>query len=303
MRILITGASGFLGRHLTARLSELGHDVTGASRATGFDVTDAAAVRSTITGLEPEAIYHLAGPSFVPDSKKDPRATFDIHVGGTVNVLEAARSLDTPPRVLLAATADAYRPDPERLPFDEDTPQSPENPYAAAKMAQEAIGVAWHATWGLPVVRVRLFNLIGPGQDERFVASSFGRQAAAIKLGIQEPVMEVGDLRVERDFVDWRDGIEGIRLALEKGTPGQVYNIASGRPRALREMLDLYFKAAGIAPEVVQPEHLARPGQALVRCGSARRLRTDTGWRIERSLEESLRAILEDWMERMGGGG
>jgi len=301
MRVLITGASGFLGTHLALHLSELGHDVTRASRRTGCDVTDPAAVASCVKASAPEAIYHLAGPSFVPDSKNDPAATFRAHVLGTVHVLEAARRLETPPRVLVAATADAYLPDAARLPFKEDTPQAPESPYAAAKMAQEAIGRAWHATWGLPVVMVRLFNLIGPGQDPRFVASSFGKQVAAIALGQAPPRIEVGDLRVSRDFGDWRDGIEGIRLALEKGRPGEVYNIASGRPRRLRELLDLYLRLARIEPEIVSPEHLARPGQAMVRYGDPSKLMSETGWAgAVTPLDESLAAILEDWKKRLG---
>lgn len=299
MRVLITGASGFLGRPLAARLAALGHEVTGASRATGLDVTDGAAIRELVHRVRPAFIYHLAGPSFVPDSKRDPHGTVAIHVGGAVNVMEAARSLDPMPRVLLAGTADAYRPDPARLPFDEETPQEPENPYAAAKVAQEAMGRAWFATWGLPVVRVRLFNLIGPGQDDRFVASSFARQAAAISLGKQASRMEVGDLRVQRDFVDWRDGLEAIRLACESGRPGEVYNVASGTPRKLQDLLDLYCRVAGVRPEIISPEHLARPGQALVRYGSAERLRRDTGWAPRHPIEETLAAILEWWTKKL----
>jgi GDP-4-dehydro-6-deoxy-D-mannose reductase len=301
--VLITGASGFLGRHFVDHLEGLGYTVHGVSRRTGLDVTDPAAVRQTLESVRPHFIYHLAGPSFVPQSKADPRGALDVHVGGTLNVLEAIRALGEPfPRILLSATADGYRPDPGRLPFDEDAPQSPENPYAAAKIAQEALGRAWHATWGLPVVVVRLFNLIGPGQDPRFVASSFGKQAAEIALGRAAPRIEVGDLNVARDFVDWRDGIEGIRLALEKGRPGEVYNVSSGRPRRLGELLAACLTETGIEPEIVSPEHLARPGQAMVRCGNPARLMRETGWAgAVRPLEDSVREIIEYWKGQLSG--
>lgn len=294
MRLLVTGGAGFLGRPLVRHLEAEGHEVTALSRATGLDVTDAAAVGAALDRVRPEVIYHLAGPAFVPDSKRDPLGFTRTHVEGTVHLLEAARRLPHPPRVLLTATADGYRPDPARLPFDEETPLEPENPYAAAKVAQEALGRAWWASWGLPVVRVRLFNLVGPGQDERFVASSFAKQAAEIALGRKPPRLEVGDLRVARDFLDWRDGIEALRIAAERGAPGQVYNICSGQPRPLRELLDFYLAEAGIAPEIVAPEHLARPGQAPVRYGDNRRLK-GLGWTPRHAFPETLRAIYDGW--------
>lgn len=299
--VLVTGATGFLGRHLIEHLDSRSELVVGESRRTGFDVTDGALVRSVIERLRPSRIYHLAGPSFVPASKADPTGTWNAHVMGTVNVLEAARRLDPMPRVLLAATADGYHPDPARLPFDESTPQDPENPYAAAKIAQETLGRAWFTTWDLPVVRVRLFNIIGPGQDPRFVASSFARQSVAIALGRQPPVIEVGDLEVARDFIDWRDGIEAMRLALEFGRPGEAYNVASGRPRPLRELLDICLREAGVSPAIVSPPHLARPGQAMVRFGDPRKLERETGWAgAKRPLEESLAAVVEYWRGELG---
>lgn len=296
MRILVTGSTGFLGRHLVERLAEFGHEVTGASRRTGMDIRDGVAVSALVRQVRPEVIYHLAGPSFVPDSRSDPAGTIEAHVGGTLHLLEAARGLDPMPRVLIAGTADGYRADPARLPFDEETPIEPENPYAAAKLAQEALGRAWWATWGLPVVRVRLFNAVGPGQGERFAASSFARQAAAIRLGMREPIIEVGDLGVARDFIDWRDVLDGFQRAAGSGAPGEVYNIASGRPTTLKALLDMILRVSGIEARVEQPAALARPGQALVRFGSAERLRAATGWAPAYPLEESVRAVYEWWL-------
>jgi GDP-4-dehydro-6-deoxy-D-mannose reductase len=226
---------------------------------------------------------------------------YAVHAGGTLNVLEAARRLDPKPRVLITSTGDAYRPDPARLPFDEDAPQAPENPYAAAKVAAEAMGRAWFVTYGLPVVRVRLFNVLGPGQDERFVASSFAMQVAAIALGRQAPRIEVGDLRVARDFVDYRDAVEAMRVAAEEAHPGEVYNVCSGAPRPIGDLLRYYLEKAGVAAEIVAPEHLARPGQAQVRYGSPARLEKDTAWRPQRRIEETLDQVFEWWVERLKG--
>jgi len=301
--VLVTGASGFIGRHLVAAQAALGHDVVGLSRREASETTSPGFIRAALEVHRPTAVYHLAGPAFVPDSRRDPEGFWDAHVNGTWHLLEAVRSLGEPyPRILLAGTADSYRPDPARLPFDEETPIEPENPYAAAKLAQEALGIGWHRTYGLPVVRVRLFNVIGPGQGERFVASNFAMQAARIALGLHPPRVETGDLRTARDFIDWRDAMEALELALTCGEPGEVYNVASGVARPIGDLLDHFRARVGLPIEIAQPESLVRPGQALARCGSAARLRERTGWAPRRPLSETLDAIYDDWYARLAGG-
>jgi GDP-4-dehydro-6-deoxy-D-mannose reductase len=295
MTTLLLGGTGFLGTHLAAHLEAEGHEVRVVSRRTGFDVTDAGAVRTVVGDPGVRAIVHLAGPAFVPDSKRDPAGTFATHAGGVLNVLEAARARPEPPRLLLLGTADSYRPDPSRLPFDEETPIEPENPYAAAKLAQEALAVAYGRTWGLPIVRLRLFNVIGPGQAAPFVASNFAMQAARVALKLQPPLIEVGDLRVARDFVDVRDAVVAMRLALETGAPGEAYNVASGRPTTLRELLDATLRAAGVTAETDSPPSLARPGQALVRYGSPGKLEAATGWTRRYPLDDTAATLVDAW--------
>jgi GDP-4-dehydro-6-deoxy-D-mannose reductase len=308
--ILVTGDTGFIGRHLVAHLVEAGKIVHGLSRRRNdencdrerVDICDGERVYEALAERRPAAIYHLAGPSFVPGSRRDPAAFWKTHVTGTLNLLEAVRAIGEPwPRILLAGTADSYRPDPARLPFDEETPIEPENPYAAAKLAQESLGIGWHRAYGMPIVRVRLFNVIGPGQGDRFVASNFAMQAARVKLGLQPPRIETGDLRTARDFVDWRDAVEALERALTRGEPGAVYNVASGTARPIGEILEYCVGRAGVPVEIVQPKSLARPGQAMTRYGSAARLTEQTGWRPRRLFTDTLDAIYDDWYRRLGG--
>lgn len=299
MTTLLLGGTGFLGTHLARHLKESGHDVLVVSRRTGFDVGDAAAVAGLVGRPDVDAVVHLAGPAFVPDSRRDPAGTFATHAHGFLHVLEAARARNTPPRLLLLGTADSYRADPGRLPFNEETPIEPENPYAAAKLAQEALAVAYGKTWGVPIVRLRLFNVIGPGQAEPFVASNFARQAVRVALGLQPPVITVGDLNVARDFIDVRDAAVAMRLALEAGTPGDVYNLASGRPTTLRELLDATLRAAGVSAQAESPEALARPGQALVRYGAPEKLEAATGWQRRHDLDDTVGTIVTWWRNEL----
>lgn len=299
--ILVTGESGFIGRHLSAALRADGFTVHGLSRRSGTDISDAEAVRETIRRSRPSAIYHLAGPSFVPDSRRDPERFRAAHVDGTRHLLEAARTLQPFPRILLAGTADSYQPDPGNLPFDEETPIEPENPYAEAKLLQEQAGLEYHRVHGMPIVRVRLFNVIGPGQESRYVASNFAMQAARIALGHQPPRIETGDLRVARDFIDWRDAVAALRMALVSGKPGEVYNVASGRPRTLGELVTHFQSRVGVPIDIIQPEALDRPGQSRLRYGSAEKLRTGTDWKPQHPLESTLDAIYDDWLLRLVG--
>jgi len=301
--ILVTGDSGFIGRHLVAALAADTHEVHGLSRRGGIDITDPLAVRELVLRSRPTVIYHLAGPSFVPDSRRDPEGFHAAHVDGTRHLLDAARRLDPLPRILLAGTADGYRPDPDLLPFDELTPIEPGNPYAEAKRMQEALGIEYHSEHGMPIIRVRLFNVIGPGQGDRFVASNFAMQTARVALGLQPPRIETGDLRVARDFIDWRDAVEALCLATTAGVPGEVYNVASGTPRPISELLSHYQMRAGVPITIIQPEILARPGQSLLRYGESQKLRQATGWKPRHALESTLNAIYDDWLARLSGQG
>jgi len=201
-----------------------------------------------VAGAAPDAIVHLAGQAFVPLSVVDPLGTLAVNATGTAHVLEAARAVRA--RVLVVSSAEVYGIQrPERMPLDETAVLRPGNAYAASKVAAETYALAWHRSYGLDVVVARPFNHIGPGQDERFVVASFARQLADIAGGAP-PLLRVGNLEAQRDFLDVRDVAAAYVLLLANGRAGEVYNICSGRPVAIREVLRQLITIARVPVEI-----------------------------------------------------
>lgn len=324
MRVLITGYGGFVGRHLAAELSAAtGWRLWGTTwradrspappapgvEAVAVDLRDAAAVESLFAALRPDVVFHLAAQSFVPDAWRDPWGTFETNARMQFNVLESARrqaASEAPggptgggPRVIVASTNEVYGAAPAGgRGTDESAPLAPRNPYATSKAAQDLMA-GQYALQGLDVVRLRPFTHIGPGQDDRFVAASFARQVAEIEAGVRPGPMKVGDLTARRDFSDVRDIVRGYRLAAERGERGMVYNLGSGRGRAVRAILDRYLEQARarIAVEV-DPARL-RPSDVPETLCDAERARALLGWAPAISFEATLDDILADWRERI----
>jgi GDP-4-dehydro-6-deoxy-D-mannose reductase len=293
MRVLVTGAAGFVGRRLVARLAQEGADVTGVDRE--VDVADAEAVRRAVAEVRPDAVVHLAALTFVPDSFARPRDVFRVNFLGSRCVLEAVRGERPGARVLLVSTAHVYgSARPEDPPFDEGSPLRPGSPYAAAKAAADLLGAAY-ARRGVDVVRVRPFNHTGPGRPDSFAESSFARQIAEIEAGLREPVLAVGNLDAVRDFLDVDDVIDAYVRLLDRAVPAGVYNIASGRATSLRALLDALLARSPAAPEVRVDRALWRPADACV--GRADRLAAACGWKPSRPLEATLGALLDHWRD------
>ena len=309
MRVLVTGASGFVGRHLTLALAAAGHEVVAAGGPRdappllALDLGRASAVADLVAQAEPEAVVHLAGQAFVPVALRDPLATLDVNATGTARLLEAVRAFRDasggPVRTLLISSAEVYgiQP-PERMPLDESTPVVPANPYAASKAAAEAFGQAWYRSYGLDVVIARPFNHIGPGQDERFVVASFAHQLAAIAAGGPK-LMHVGNLAAERDFLDVRDVAEAYVALLANGRSGEVYNICSGRAVRIQEVLRQLITIARVPVEVRDDPERMRPSDVPTIVGDAAKLRTATGWSPRRPLAQTLRDVYADACERL----
>lgn len=310
MRVLVTGANGFVGGHLCAALEARGHTVVRAGRASDgsavvpLDLQDALNVRGVVDLAQADAVAHLAAQAFVPASLADPWTTHDVNAGGTLRLLEAVRAARAAgagnPRILIAGSADVYgRQPPERYPLVETTPPRPANPYAASKLAAEAYGVAAVAAFGLDVVVTRAFNHIGPGQDERFAVASFALQLARIAAG-GNPLLLVGNLDAERDVLDVRDVVAAYVLLLEGGgTPGDVYNIASGRAVAMKEVLRQLVMIARVGVEIRDDPARLRPSDVPRVVGSADTLTAATGWQPRLTLAAALRDVYADARERV----
>jgi nucleoside-diphosphate-sugar epimerase len=295
VRAFVTGAAGFVGRHLVPRLSRAGYEVVATD--VELEVSDASAVEAAVASAAPALLVHLAAVSFVPESRADPERTYRVNFLGTRAVLEAAARAAPGARVLLACSADQYgSAAPGAPPFTEASPQQPRSPYAHTKVAADLLG-ACYAARGLDVVRSRAFNHTGPGQAEGFVLPSFARQAVEIALGRREPVVRVGNLDSVRDFLDVEDVLEAYLALADRALPAGAYNVASGRGVRIGDALEAILRLAGVEPRIeIDPERLRPTDQAV---GDAKRLREATGWAPRVAFETTLERLVAHWRERL----
>jgi len=294
--VLVTGAEGFVGSVLLARLRARGAEVIASDRG-DLDVVDEARVRAAVADAQPDAVVHLAAISFVPEAEADGGSALRVNYLGTRHVLAAVEAAAPRARVLLVSSSTVYGPaEADAPPFDESSPLRPANAYARTKAAADLLGAAY-AERGLAVWRARPWNHTGAGRPDRFVESSFARQLAEIEAGRRPPRIEVGALDSLRDFLHVEDVVDAY-LALLEGTaePG-VYNVASGRGVTIRALLERLLAQTRLSPELVVDPARLRPPDASV--GSAARLHAQTGWAPRRSLDQALSELLDGWRERI----
>ena len=312
MKALITGIAGFVGSHMAEYLLRRGVDVVGTIRNRSrldhirhlqddirlveCELRDPFSVETLIGQERPDLIFHLAAQSFVPTSWNSPIDTIHNNVAGQVNLFEAVRRFDLDTKIQIACSSEEYgHVEPWETPIAESNPLRPLSPYAISKVAQDYLGYQYFRSYGLKVVRTRTFNHTGPRRGEQFVTSNFAKQIAEIEKGRREPVIYVGNLDAKRDFTDVRDVVRAYWLALERGVPGEEYNIASGKCCTIAEMLNLLLSLSGIDIEVRTDPARLRPSDVDILLGDCRKFREATGWEPEIPFRRTMEDLLNYW--------
>jgi GDP-4-dehydro-6-deoxy-D-mannose reductase len=266
------------------------------------DMADPYQMQTLIEVVKPDRIFHLAAQSFVPTSWSAPAETFHINTVGQIHLFEAVRTANIDPLIHVAGSSEEYglvRPD--EVPIKESNPFRPLSPYAVSKVAQELLAYQYHRSYGLKAVVTRGFNHTGPRHGPVLSCSSFARQIAEIEAELAPPVLYVGDLTTKRDWVDVRDVVRGYWLALEKGMPGEVYNIGSGTTRTIQSMLDLLLSLTPVSIEVRQDPARLRPSDVPILWADDSKFRAQTGWAPRIPFEQTMRDLLDYWRERVNG--
>lgn len=263
------------------------------------DIEDPFSISRAIERAAPERVYHLAAQSYPSESWDAPIATMRVNVEGTVNVLEAVRQHVPKARVHIAGTSAEYGwVSPEEVPISETHALRPASPYGVSKVAAELTGLQYHDSFGLHVVVTRSFNHVGPRQGDRCSIQTFCRQMAAIEAGLQPPVMAVGNLEPRRDFTHTSDVARALWLLLDRGAPGQVYNLCSGEATRIGDIVE-EVRAQGRVPiEVRVDQARLRPSDEPLLMGDNSKLKAATGWEPQITMPQIVAELLTYWRER-----
>jgi GDP-4-dehydro-6-deoxy-D-mannose reductase len=309
---LVTGAEGFVGSHLVRFLQTKRWNVIGGYLSNGSvsfpelpglkfvqcDLRDAERVEQLFRQYQPTHVFHLGAQSLPALSWSDPVRTFEANIMGSLHVFEAARHMKRPPIVVSACSSAEYGNVPPRaIPVTENQPLRPLHPYGISKVCLDLLAREYFLDFGVPAVNVRLFNTTGPGKTND-APSDFVRQLIRIRKGLQEPVMDVGNLKPHRAFLNVSDAVRGFYLAAIKGERGEAYNLCSNTTHEIAEVLRTAIRLSGVKVKIRQASHLMRPSDEKVIFGSTKKMRKRTGWRPLLSLEQTLTSMLEYW-ERM----
>ena len=302
-KILITGANGFVARHLVSALKAVGDELIGVDvgrdaawavdRYYGCNLLGAEAIKIILTIERPDVIVHLAAVSSVAQSWKSPVESFLNNTNIFLNVVESVRVLGLQPRILSVGSSEEYGNIPSiEVPIREEHPLSPASPYAVARVSQEQLSSLYAKGFDLDVVMTRSFNQIGPGQRTDFVVPSFLAQLKKGKDAGQKVVrVQVGDLSIMRDFLDVRDAVAAYLLLINCGVSGEVYNICSGVGRTLDEVLGIVARIVGVEVEACVDPQRIRPADNKVIVGANEKMR-QLGWCPTYTLEASLQDML-----------
>lgn len=307
-KVLIIGAAGFVGKYLI-RFYKQNYDyeiyATKLPQENieepdiyefDLDILRKEDIVELLYSVRPDYIFHLAAQSSVSIAWKNPGLTIDVNIKGAVNVLDAVRELYYKPRILLIGSGEEYgHIEPEEVPIKENNRIRPGNIYAATKACQNMLGSIYARAYDMQVLMVRAFNHIGPEQNSIFVVSDFCRQVAEIELGIRTPVMYVGNLSAKRDFTDVRDVVRAYALLIEKGKPGQTYNVGSGHAYEIREILERIISLSKKKIRIEIDQNKIRPVDVPVIEAEITKLIETTEWVKEIDLEQTIQETLNYW--------
>ena len=311
MKVLITGITGMVGSHLADYIIENHPDVQifglvrwrsplDNIRASLDNVTlvqgelrDLSSMIEVIEKARPDRIFHLGAQSFVPTSYHSPGDTFAVNINGSVNLLDAIRNVGIDPVVHMCSSAEVYgQVDETMIPITEKTPFNPASPYAVSKVGQDLLGSQYYITYGLKIIRTRMFTHTGPRRGDFFAESSFAKQIAEIELGVTPNPVKVGNLDSIRTFADVRDAVRAYWALLEYCTPGDVYNIGGDRTLSIGEMFDILKSFAKVSIEHEVDPQLLRPADVTLQIPESAKFLTQTGWKPAYSLEQTMEDLL-----------
>ncbi|OGH16556.1 MAG: hypothetical protein A3C30_05200 [Candidatus Levybacteria bacterium RIFCSPHIGHO2_02_FULL_40_18] len=312
-KAFITGITGFAGSFLAEHLVGEGeYEISGTYLTDGslknvsniqskvklnkVDLQDASAVKAIITEVKPDLIFHLAALTAPGESFENPGEFITNNILAQVNVFEAVRSSKLKSKILIVSSAEVYgNVSPQDLPVDEETRLLPVNPYAVSKVACDFLGLQYFLAYKIPIIRVRPFNHIGPRQSPSFVVASFAKKIAEIETEKIEPVLKVGNLLAKRDLTDVRDTVRSYQLLIEKGEPGEVYNIGSGRSYEIKYLLDTLLSFSSKKINVESDPALMRPVDVPELVCDNSKIRKQTGWEPKIPIEQTIRETLDYW--------
>ncbi|HEY85041.1 MAG TPA: NAD-dependent epimerase/dehydratase family protein [Chloroflexi bacterium] len=316
MRVLITGINGFAGGYLATYLNQkqsttlYGIDISPKGLGSEFeaevfvgDLLDEAFVKKVLAQIRPDAIYHLAGQASVSSAWTQPWRTFELNVHPQLNLFKGMAELGLETRFLSVTSSKVYsHACNAKVPFVEDEPICPDNPYSLSKVTEDLMAFQYHLSHNLRVIRARPFNHIGPRQRPDFVTAAFARQIALAEAGLTPPLVKVGNLSAARDFSDVRDVVRAYVMLIEKGRPGEAYNIGSGRAVVIQDILDKLIALSRIEIKVEQDPERMRPVDQILSYGDTGKIKREIGWQPEIPLEDTLANILNYWRKQTSEG-
>jgi len=316
LRAFVTGAEGFAGSHLAELLISEGFETSGVyyseqsvepvkdilstAKLVQCDVRDRDKLGRILSDAAPDIVFHLAALASVPQNERNRALSIETNVVGSCNLLDAVRDAAPEARTIMISSSEVYgKVTPEQLPLGEDADVRPANFYGVTKASLEMLSRLYATRYGMDIVILRPFNHIGPRQGTAFVCADFASQIAKIERRLMPPLMNVGDLTVERDFTDVRDMVKGYLLAARKARAGETYALCSGTAHRIQEVLDTLLRHAEVPIDVHQDPAKLRPSEIPVLVGNSEKFRQATGWLPKIPFDTTVRDTLDYWRQQV----